>query len=323
MAIFNAAMAQDLLPYYATQQEMFDYFAIPLGNLVVFPDPGPEPAVNPIPPHAAWVENRKVFLDIQTRLRNFDSKLWNPVSMSEAALEPLRNDHGAIFFNTPLQRMALFTAAHGALTGADIDALDNTLKEPFIQGEDFVAFILRRAATLRSLAIAGAPMNVRQQVASLKLAVTPCGHFQDVLTKYLADFPLPVNQLHADLVTRLRQYAENARPVATTGSAGFASAAVAAPSDVTALQQQLQAIQIQLAAQNEQFAFLVPRERGASKGSVQSSQPLPPKNALNGKTLTPGYCWTHGECYHTSVSCKRRAPGHQAKATRDRKAGGR
>jgi hypothetical protein len=139
-----------------------------------------------------------------------------------------------------------------------IDALDNILKEPFIQGEDFVAFILRRASTLRSLAIAGAPMNARQQVASLKLAVTPCGHFQDVLTKYLADFPLPVNQLHADLVTRLRQYAENARPVATTGSAGFASAAVTTPSDVTALQQQLQAIQIQLAAQTEQFAFLVP-----------------------------------------------------------------
>jgi hypothetical protein len=261
--IFNAAMAQDLLPYYATQQEMFDYFAIPFGNLVVFPDPGPESAVNPIPPHAAWVENRKVFLDIQTPHRNFDSKLWNPVSMSEAALEPLRNDHGAIFFNTPLQRMALFTAAHDA----DIDALDNILKEPFIQREDFDAFILRRAATLRYLAIAGAPMNVRQQVASLKLAVTPCGHFQD-LTKYLADFPLPVNQLHADLVTRLRQYAENARPVATTGSAGFASAAVATPSDVTALQQQ----------KNEQFAFIVPRKRGASKGSAQPSRPLPPKH---------------------------------------------
>jgi hypothetical protein len=81
MAIFNAAMAQDLLPYYATQLEMFDYFAIQLGNLAVLPVPGPEPAVNPIPPHAAWVENRKVFLDIQTRLCSFDSKLWNPVSM--------------------------------------------------------------------------------------------------------------------------------------------------------------------------------------------------------------------------------------------------
>jgi hypothetical protein len=216
-------------------------FAIPLGNLV-FPDPGPEPAVNPTPPHAAWVENRKVFLDI----RYFDLKLWNPMSMSEEALEPLRNAHGAIFFNTTLQRMALFTAAHGALTGADIDAVDNILIEPFIQGEDFVAFILRRATTLRSLAIAGAP----------------------ILTKYLADFPLPVNQLHADLVTRLRQHAENARPVATTGSADFASAAVATPSDVNALQQQLQAIQIQLAAQNDQFAFLVLRERGVSMGSA-------------------------------------------------------
>jgi hypothetical protein len=66
MDIFNAAMAQGLLLYYATQQEMLDYFAIPLGNLVISPDPGPEPAVNPIPPHAAWVENRKVFLDILT-----------------------------------------------------------------------------------------------------------------------------------------------------------------------------------------------------------------------------------------------------------------
>ena len=37
---------------------------------------------------------------------------------------------------------------------------------------------------------------------------------------------------------------------------------------------------------------------------------------------TEKYCWTHGACNHESKECTRRAPGHEAKATKPNKLGG-
>lgn len=34
------------------------------------------------------------------------------------------------------------------------------------------------------------------------------------------------------------------------------------------------------------------------------------------------YCWTHGHCAHTSVDCKRPAPGHLSSATASNPLGG-
>ena len=37
---------------------------------------------------------------------------------------------------------------------------------------------------------------------------------------------------------------------------------------------------------------------------------------------TEKYCWTHGACNHESKECTRRAPGHEAKATKPNQLGG-
>ena len=52
----------------------------------------------------------------------------------------------------------------------------------------------------------------------------------------------------------------------------------------------------------------------------------PPKKDRNAKRPTgnspAAYCWTHGNTYHTSAQCKKKATGHQDRATATNKMGG-
>ena len=170
--------------------------------------------------------------------------------------------------------------------------------------------MLTRTVALRTLALAGAALNERQKVKSLREAVEPCGHFTDVLSKFIADFPLPANQQHAQLATRLKQYAQNKRPNATTGSVGYASNATQQLND--ALNAKIISLQEQL---DRQFALVTAQRDVSHSDQREVFQAKPRPNSKS-------YCWTHGECYHNSQSCRTPAPGHKRKATLTKRMGG-
>jgi hypothetical protein len=312
--ILDNARAQRLLQFYATPAQMLQLFGITAPNVpVATPHPGDEPGAAPAAAHTAWVDHRKRYETEQDKLTTFDSKLWSRDSMSPEALEPLRNPHGIIFFNTPLERMALFTAAHSALTGADIDRMKDVLKEPFTQGGDFVAFILARTAATRSLANANAPINEHDQISSLRDAVAPCGHFTDTLTKFFADHPRPDGQRHATLATRLQDYAQNVRPHVTTGTQGYAAMAHSAEHRAVALAAQLVSERLE----HQVVLQALMASRAPTRTTVPKKTGKPDK-----KKYVPGYCHTHGHCGHQSFGCEYPILGHKYEATIDNQMGG-
>ena len=143
------------------------------------------------------------------------------------------------------------------------------------------------------------------KVRYLSESVQPCGMFRSALELYVAAYPAAAEQTF----TRLRHALTNAEDnftTVTSAGAGYAHLALAA----TAVHKSSG-----VEAKLDKLIELLCRSHQPAAAVVATKPPAP--------RLPRQYCWSHGECAHSSNQCLKMLPGHRTDATAQNRMGGR
>ena len=200
---------------------------------------------------------------------------------------------------------------YGTVT-PDIKARNMTMAAGPIDLNKPIEVYIKQMSTCQSIArAAGDPITNATAIMFATAALKATGRFKaDLHTRSSAFDPAAPAETWAQFVTWLKKQDKLRREEATTDEAGFHGQAHAATIDDKSKDDE--SIDDKIA---RAIAFAFAAERASSPTSVILS------TAAN-KTGPKKYCWSHGNCGHTSAECKNRKTGHKEAATKDNQMNG-
>ena len=187
----------------------------------------------------------------------------------------------------------------GTLSKADIKALYDRLKAPYVPGEHIEAFVAVRRDLFRQLAQAGDPLPPSLKNAFITECMSGPIDFTMCWVTYAKDFPAVAEQTVERLFTAIINHVNIVLPLTATRVDLHINAAVV---QNQVLLEELKYIKAQLFA-------------------LQAGPPAATKLApTKGRSFTDGptvpFCWTHGPCWHRGdAPCTKPAQGHKPAAT--------
>ena len=230
---------------------------------------------------------------------------------------------------------------YALLTSKDIKALMQDLKEPFVPGHhDATDFLSKHCKIHLKLEEGKAALSDFAKIENLEIALTPSGLFTRPFQLLRDTHPHVPDQTFDAILVLLENHISNNLIGATTGSAGYAGLASnpaahdshSGTSDFAAaeerimdrvasiLEMQHHALMATLGQQHQQQQQQQQQQpRYARQYNRGGNRPQP---RTTGSLSSPGYCWTHGWCKHTSKDCQSRATNHDERATLTSKRGG-
>ena len=219
---------------------------------------------------------------------------------------------------------------------ADLDYLRNQIAAPFTSAVQIESHTQMQIQNLAHLAAAGQPIPPMDAVRRMWLSYTATAidveDFAQAKTQYLVlhgalgqQTPATLSAFLIDFVSNQLAHHRSAnqalRAVRSHAHAAVAASAIAPVVQVIhplAPPPPVAAPAVAVAVAQHQPGH---GGRGGRGGRGGAGAPLgPPPVPLQG---TPGfYCWTHGTCYHYSLTCKKPAAAHRWDATLANRLGG-
>jgi hypothetical protein len=199
---------------------------------------------------------------------------------------------------------------YGVMTSTDLVSVMSVIDKPYSPSEPIRDYILSHEKAYAVAERNGQPYPESLKVSSMIAGVTPCNLFNFAIDMWLSKNPQVKTQKLKSLTKALQTHADSHGKQATAGNAGYSAAAVTTASPLLAPPVQ------------EEIARLVAAAVSKIMTSTPHATPAITPAQKPAKTRTRMYCWTHGECGHSSAVCKNKSAGHDDHATRSDHRGG-
>ena len=189
------------------------------------------------------------------------------------------------------------------------------------------------------------PVPASMMFGHLSDGMAACGVFAAILSHHEIIHPEVADRNFDDLAIALEAFDKNRSSSTTAKAAGYAASAIGPPASAPAsassaptVQEQLDAIQLAMAAMQPQPSN--PRKKkvktagtasggggggggnGGGGGGGGGGSGGGGSGGGGGGRPPIGYCWTHGACHHTSHECKGKKINHDNNATFSNQLGG-
>lgn len=183
----------------------------------------------------------------------------------------------------------------------DMEINREKLSMVFRKEDDFDTLLITHQNAHQYATLAKHPISEADKISYLKRSITPCGIFDRKMELYRNEYPeLSQRSFGTMSCSMLSEWREYSQTLPAKNPAASANAATS--DDSIALRAEVKAL----------------RDTIANFNSVPGKEDKKKPKKFNSEE----YCWSHGNCNHSSAACKNPADGHKSAATKSDNMGG-